>query len=83
MAQRSVSRRPQALTNFQYIHKNILSDILESSDSDDEEIDLEYIAQVRKLRLRRSSAAYPYEGELIMCIKNVHPDNNKKMFVAS
>jgi hypothetical protein len=77
MPQRSVSRRPQALTNFQYIYKNILSDILESSDSDDEEIDLEYIAQVRNLRLRRSSAAYPYEGELIMCINNIHPDNNK------
>jgi hypothetical protein len=62
MPQRSVSRRPQALTNFQYINKNILSDILESSDSDDEEIGLEYLALVRKLRLQRSSAAYPYEG---------------------
>jgi hypothetical protein len=77
MPQRSISRRPQNLTDFQYIHENILSDILESSASDDEEIDLEYIAQVRKLRLRRSSAAYPYEGDLIRCINNIHPNNNK------
>jgi hypothetical protein len=31
---------------------------------------------VRKLRLRRSSAAYLYEGDLIMRINNIHLNNH-------
>jgi hypothetical protein len=52
-----------------------LSDIFESSGSDDEEINQEYIGRVRDLRLRRCTAAYPYEDDLVKCIENVRPDN--------
>jgi hypothetical protein len=43
----------------------------------DDSVDLGYLEQLRAQRLRRKSAAYPYSGDLIMAVNNLHNDESK------
>lgn len=48
-----------------------------SSESSDESIDLQHVRRLRKQRLKRSCAAYPYGGDLLARIENKHEDESK------
>jgi hypothetical protein len=74
---RSVRRRPQDFSDFNYINDSIITNLLESSEREEGPIDLEYLEHVRRVRLQRSSAAYPYAGDFFKCVENRHEDNNK------
>jgi hypothetical protein len=75
MPQHSVSRRPQDLTDFQSIHKNILSDILESSDSDDRR-------QAGEWELGVSlSLALSALGDILIAVVQKIVKNNSVLFV--
>lgn len=55
---------------------NILDNAMWDSDVSDEPVDLEYIENLRAMRLKRSRAAYPYEGDLMQRINNHHEDES-------
>jgi hypothetical protein len=68
---------PAGLLSDDSDFNNLINDILESSDGSDESIDLDYLTRVRGQRLRRTCSTYPYEGDIMQCIFNKHPEDHK------
>jgi hypothetical protein len=61
----------------QFSTRKIIDDIFDSSaDDSDDEITLQRLEEMRRIRLHRRAAAYCYSGNLLRCIENRHAQEN-------
>jgi hypothetical protein len=61
----------------QFSTRKIIDDIFDSSDDDsDDEITVQQLEEIRRIRLHRRAAAYCYSGDLLRCIENRHAQEN-------
>jgi hypothetical protein len=65
---------PYHILSEDSVEQLILDNILDGSDYDsDEPIDLEYVACLRRMRLRRCNDTFEYPGDNMLCIEGEHP----------